>query len=104
MPAGRKPGAPKTGGRLPGTPNKATADIKAMAREHTPAAMKELARIAKESGSDAARVAAIKELFDRAYGKASQPIGGDPDLPPVSHEITMAKLSDATLREIAANS
>lgn len=28
--AGRKPGSPKTGGRKKGTPNKITADVKAM--------------------------------------------------------------------------
>lgn len=92
------------GGRPKGSLNKATASIKALAQKHTPAAMKELARLATDAQSEAARVAAIKELFDRAYGKASQPIGGDPDLPPVSHEIVMRNLSEATLREIAANS
>lgn len=31
--AGRKPGTPKTGGRQKGTPNKLTADVKAMILE-----------------------------------------------------------------------
>jgi hypothetical protein len=31
--AGRKPGSPKTGGRKKGTPNKLTADVKAMVLE-----------------------------------------------------------------------
>lgn len=31
--AGRKPGSPKTGGRKKGTPNKVTADVKAMVLE-----------------------------------------------------------------------
>lgn len=102
MPAGRKPGTPKTGGRQKGTPNKATADIKALAREHTPRAMEELARLATEAQSEAARVAAIKELLDRGYGKATQPISGDDDAPPVRHALDTGRLSEAALREIAA--
>ena len=62
----------KTGGRKRGTPNKATADIKALAQVHASKAMTELARLATEAESEAARVAAIKELFDRGFGKAKQ--------------------------------
>lgn len=59
-------------GRPPGARNKATADIKALAREYVPEAMVELARLAANAESEPARVAAIKEIFDRAFGKASQ--------------------------------
>lgn len=74
---GRKPGSPKTGGRKAGTPNKATADVKSLAQKYAPAALEELARLAREAESEAARVAAIKEILDRAYGKSRQPIDGD---------------------------
>jgi hypothetical protein len=37
----------------------------------------ELARLAVKSKSDSARVAAIRELFDRAYGKAPQSLSED---------------------------
>jgi hypothetical protein len=67
---GRQPGA----GRPPGTPNKITADVRALAQVYGPAAIKELARIATKSESDSARVAAVKELLDRAYGKSMQPV------------------------------
>ena len=70
---GRTPGA----GRRPGVPNKATAELKALARLHTPAAIEELARLAKEAVSEQARVAAIRELLDRAYGKSAQPLTGE---------------------------
>lgn len=73
-----------TGGSRKGRPNKATADIKALAREYTLDAMKELARLSREAESEPARVAAIKELFDRGYGKATQPISGDADMPPIN--------------------
>lgn len=74
---GARPGA----GRKPGVPNKATADLKALARKYVPEAIVELARLAQEAESEPARVAAIKELFDRAYGKATTMIGGDQDNP-----------------------
>lgn len=72
MAAGRK-----TGGRAKGTPNKATADIKALAQLHAETAMVELARLATMAESEAARVAAIKELFDRGFGKAKQTVDAD---------------------------
>ena len=71
----------KTGGRTKGTPNKATAEIKALAMQYTEAAMKELGRIAVKGTSEAARVAAIKEIFDRGYGRAIQSISSDQDNP-----------------------
>lgn len=74
----------KTGGRKPGTPNKSTAAIKALAQEHAETVIVELARLAIESESDAARVAAIKELLDRGFGKSPQAIVGDDDAPPVN--------------------
>ena len=68
-------GQPKTGGRQKGTPNQATADIKAVAQEHGPAAIKKLVKL---MGSKDERIqhAACKELLDRGYGKAPQAITG----------------------------
>lgn len=82
MPRGSAPGE-RRGGRQKGVPNKATAEIKALAQEHGPAAIKTLVSIMKATKQPpAARVAAAKELLDRGYGKAAQPIeGGDPDKP-----------------------
>jgi hypothetical protein len=66
----------KTGGRVAGTPNRATADIKALAQEYTPEAIKALAKLAglvddvPPAESEQARVAAIKELLDRGHGKS----------------------------------
>lgn len=73
--AGRKPGGPKTGGRKAGTPNKATADVRALAQQYGPDALDVLnAIMGDESQPAAARVSAAKELLDRAYGKSPQPI------------------------------
>lgn len=62
----------RIGGRKPGTPNKATAEIRDLARKYAPEALIELARLTTQAESEQARVSAIKELFDRAYGKSTQ--------------------------------
>jgi hypothetical protein len=38
--------------------------------------IKELIRLATKAESEAVRVAAIKEMFDRGFGKATQPVEG----------------------------
>ena len=80
---GPKPGTPRpaNSGRRKGVPNKATIEIKELARAYGPTAIAELARLAgltNQPGSEneGTRVAAIKELIDRGYGKATQPISG----------------------------
>lgn len=98
MPRGSQPGE-RRGGRKKGVPNKATADVKALAQEHGPSAIKELARLASNAESEAARVAAIKELLDRAYGKSPQAVklGGDEDGAPIQQVIRWAQTdSEAT--------
>lgn len=72
MAAGRK-----TGGRVAGTPNKATADVKAAAQQYTSEAVEALATIMRDSDSDAAKVAAIKEILDRGHGKSKQSVDVD---------------------------
>ncbi|HET6926049.1 MAG TPA: hypothetical protein VFI48_04260 [Hyphomicrobiaceae bacterium] len=69
---GRRPGS----GRKKGTPNKVTAEIKELAQKYGPEAIAELTRLATRAESEAARVAAIKELLDRGYGRAVQSIEG----------------------------
>ena len=70
MAAGRK-----TGGRTKGTPNKATADVRVLAGQYGEKAIKTLAKIMEcEEQPAAARVSAAKEILDRAYGKAPQPL------------------------------
>lgn len=75
-------------GRPKGRPNKSTAEIKALAQVHGPAAIVRLVQLAGLDGQDvqtaeATQVAAIKELLDRGYGKATQMVAGDPDGDPV---------------------
>lgn len=70
----RPKGTPKTGGREKGTPNKISLDVKELAQEYTSEAVEALATIMRDGDSAAARVAAIKELLDRAHGKPKQAV------------------------------
>ena len=56
----------------PGGRPKLIAELRELARAHAPDAIKELARLAIKARSEATRVAAIRELLDRGYGKAQQ--------------------------------
>jgi hypothetical protein len=69
-----QPGRTKTGGRQLGTLNLATREIKELAQRHAPGAVNELVRLAHKAKSEQARIAAIKEILDRAYGKATEPL------------------------------
>ncbi|MFA9475135.1 MAG: hypothetical protein ACERJ2_11295 [Filomicrobium sp.] len=73
MPRGSAPGE-RRGGRQPGTPNKATEEIKAIAREYGPDAIEQLAHLMHHAKSEQARISAAKEILDRSYGKATQPV------------------------------
>jgi len=84
-------------GRPPGALNKATAEIKAAARKHGPEALKVLALLMKNAESEQAQIAAAKEILDRAYGKATQPIGEDSDMPFVSKAQRDAAVAAALL-------
>src|SRR5262245_3077543 len=84
----RPKGTPKTGGRKPGTLNKATRELREIAREYTGEAIATLAKLMRSAESEQARVGAAKELLDRGWGKATQPIAGDKDAAPVQLENT----------------
>ncbi len=74
MTPGRKKGTPKTGGRRKGTPNKVTVAVREAALQHGPAAVAELARLMTEGQTEHVRIAACREILDRAYGKSRQSI------------------------------
>src|ERR1700761_6714720 len=64
--------------------SKAAAQIKALARKHSRAAIKTLAAIMNQAdGPPTARVSAAQALLDRGWGKAAQPLAGDADGLPV---------------------
>lgn len=78
--------------------------LREMAREHTEEALEALLKVVREGETDASIVAAANSILDRGWGKATQPIAGDDEAPPVEHALNVSKLSEAALREIAAAS
>jgi hypothetical protein len=65
----------KFGGRKKGTPNKVTLEVKDLALPYGPQAISVLCSIMMdEEKTDQVRIAASKEILDRAYGKAPQHI------------------------------
>lgn len=93
----------KTGGRIAGTPNKASAEVKAIALKYGPAAIKQAAKLAGLVGdgkggaeSEQARLTALGMVLDRAYGKPSQAIVGDQNNPiQLSHKIEVVVVDPA---------
>jgi hypothetical protein len=66
----------------PGGRPKALAEVVALARAETAANVRALIRIRDAADSPpAAVVAAVGVLFDRAFGKPTQPLAGDPENP-----------------------
>jgi hypothetical protein len=67
----------------PGGRPKVLADVQELARQYAPAAIVELARLALKAKNENARIAAIRELLDRGYGRSRQSMevsapAGDP--------------------------
>jgi hypothetical protein len=84
---GSKPGE-RRGGRKPGTPNKVTADVAALAREHTIDAINKLVAVMNDQAKPvAAQVMAANMILDRGHGKPRQALehGGTDGGPIVIH-------------------
>ena len=95
MRRGSAPGE-RRGGRQKGTPNKTTGEIREVARRYGPAVIERLAKMSgiipgTPADSYAVQVAAMKELLDRGYGRATLPTVSDED----GTTITMLHLSAA---------
>jgi hypothetical protein len=65
---------PKGKSGNPGGRPKVLAEVQELARHHAPSAITELARLALKAKSESARIAAIRELLDRGYGRARQTV------------------------------
>ncbi len=86
------------GGRAKGTPNKATAEIKTIARKYGREAISMLAQMMRSAADAKVRVMAANALLDRGYGKPAQTLTGDPEKPLA---VNVAAL-DAFTQRIAA--
>jgi len=59
----------KFGGRKMGTPNKSTSEIRALAQEYGPEAIRRLVSLMRQRDDHKVQLAAAKELLDRGYGR-----------------------------------
>ena len=94
----------KTGGRVAGTRNKTTRELKEIIDSviEPKSLVIGLTKIAGDvEAPPAARVAAYKELLDRRYGKAPQAITGA-DGGPLAIVAAMGKATDEQLEELIA--
>lgn len=87
---GYRPGS----GRPKGVPNKATAEIKAIAQPYSEEAVHTLAQIMREGESEAAKVSAANSILDRAWGKPSQAVQHSGEM---SHTVMTKEQRDAAL-------
>ncbi len=77
--------------------SKAAAEIKALAKKHSKAAIKVLAAIMNQAdGPATARVSAAQALLDRGWGKAAQPVAGEDGGLPVLAKIERVIVDPAT--------
>jgi hypothetical protein len=65
---------PKGQSGNPGGRPKVLGEVQELARQHAPSAIAELARLALKAKNETARIAAIRELLDRGYGRPRQAV------------------------------
>ncbi len=89
----RPKGLAKSGGRKSGSLNKVTAEVKLAAQKYGPEAIETLARLMRTAESDQVKIAACREILDRAYGKPAQTVIGADDKPLYPDVIKMVIVS-----------
>src|SRR3984893_8396285 len=70
----------------PGGRPAALSEVRELARMHTATAITKLVKIAERGKSEMACIAAATALLDRGWGRPTQPIAGDDEMPPISVE------------------
>ena len=83
----------------PGGRPRVIGEWRALARAHAPEAIEELARLALKAKSESARIAAIRELLDRGYGKPTQFLAAGTEIIP--DDITGAELRAQLIADFA---
>ena len=91
----------KTGGRQKGTLNKATAEVRALAQEYGPDALKELHRLSQDATSEAARVSACNAILERAYGRSPTSLPIEIDLPKTETPEDVSRAISAIIQRTA---
>jgi hypothetical protein len=74
--------------------------VRDLARRHTETAISTLVTIAEQGEHEAARVSAATALLDRGWGRPTQPLSGDDDMPPIG--LTVEDKAEELARRQAA--
>lgn len=96
----------KTGGRQKGTPNKVTADIKALVEPYSAKAIAKLAWLMGNGDTHQVQLAAAREIMDRAYGKPAQTVAVSGELDHThSHQLSpeLAELVDDAVEKAGSS-
>lgn len=88
---------PEGAGRKKGTPNRSTADIRAVAQSYGGEAVRTLVHVMRTGDVDQ-KVKAAALLLDRGFGRPAMTLAGDPEKP-VEHRV---HLIDEFTQRIAA--
>jgi hypothetical protein len=76
--------------------------LREMAREHTDKALNALLdALEDEEAGHPVKIQAATALLDRGWGKPTQPVSGDDDMPPVDMRVDLSSLPDEVLRQVA---
>ena len=82
----------------PGRRPRIVGELRDLARAHAPAAIQELVRLAMKPKSETARIAAIRELLDRGFGKPTQFVAADNE--PALDDLNLDELRAELLAEV----
>ena len=82
----------------PGGRPRIVGELRDLARVHAPAAIQELARLAMKAKSETARIAAIRELLDRGFGKPTQFVAADNE--PALEDLNLEELRAEILADV----
>ncbi len=95
---GRREGA----GRKSGVLNKVTTDVRALAEPYGTEALEQLVTLMRSAENEQVKVAACKEILDRAYGKSPQAVTVDPGDKAVDFMTELLGLIDGKSRGLPA--
>ena len=84
----------------PGGRPKGDGEIRELAREHTPTALRTLVEICEHGQNESARVAASNALLDRGWGKPMQRLAGDAEEPRIGVEMSIEEYRRRAVAEI----
>ena len=87
----------------PGGRPGAVAEVRELARAHTAEAIECLLKEMRNGDTSHARIAAANAILDRGYGKATQPMAGDSEMPAIELSVDeRVELARAAIAEAFA--